>query len=176
MQFKFQLATRVFLGTGCIRQNREELLKLGKKAVIITGRNSAKASGALNDIIEILREASLEYHVYDKIENNPTLENVREAGLEAKSFGADFVIGIGGGSPLDAAKAVAVLAVNSIQPSELYTNTFENKPLPIAAIPTTAGTGSEVTPYSILNRNDLETKMSFGNEDTFPKIAFMDAS
>jgi alcohol dehydrogenase class IV len=87
-----------------------------------------------------------------------------------------MIIGIGGGSPLDAAKAIAVLAVNNIEPLDLYKNVFEVKPLPIIAIPTTAGTGSEVTPYSILTRKDMETKMSFGNEDTFPKVAFLDAT
>ena len=58
----------------------------------------------------------------------------------------------------------------------LFKNVFEKKPLPIIAIPTTAGTGSDVTPYSILTRNDMKTKMSFGNEDTFPKVAFLDAA
>jgi len=59
---------------------------------------------------------------------------------------------------LDASKAVAVLATNDIEPVDLYKNVFENKPLPIIAIPTTAGTGSEVTPYSILTRDDMKTK------------------
>jgi alcohol dehydrogenase class IV len=86
-----------------------------------------------------------------------------------------MVVGIGGGSPLDASKAIAVLAVNDMDPLELYKNSFANKPLPIAAIPTTSGTGSEVTPYSILTRDDMETKMSFGNDDTFPRLAFLDA-
>jgi alcohol dehydrogenase class IV len=117
------------------------------------------------------------FHYYEKPDNETVnLENVAEGGRVAREFKADFVIGIGGGSPLDASKAVAVLAVNDIEPVELYKNVFENKPLPIVAIPTTAGTGSEVTPYSILTRNDMKTKMSFGNEDTFPKLAFIDST
>lgn len=176
MQFGFQIGTKVLFGKGCLANNKELLNKYGKRAIIVTGKKSAKASGALDHVEELLKEYNIDYCVYDGVENNPSLENVAEGGRVAREFKADFVIGIGGGSPLDASKAVAVLAVNDIEPVELYKNVFENKPLPIVAIPTTAGTGSEVTPYSILTRNDMKTKMSFGNEDTFPKLAFIDST
>lgn len=175
MKFKFQLGTKAYFGTDCIRNNKKEIADSGKRCMIVTGRTSGKASGALDDVINVLDELSISYCVFDRVENNPSPENVEEGGRMAREFKADFVIGIGGGSPLDASKAVAVLAVNDIEPMELYKNSFPNPPLPIIAIPTTAGTGSEVTPYSILTRKDLETKMSFGNEQTFPKIAFLDA-
>ncbi|MCX7920780.1 MAG: iron-containing alcohol dehydrogenase family protein [Clostridia bacterium] len=175
MNYRFQIATKVVFGKGCITENKEELKKYGKRAVIVTGKTSAKTSGALDDVSAALNESGIEYTIYNEIENNPSLENVKEGGKVAAAFGADFIIGIGGGSPLDASKAVAVLAVNDIDPIDLYKNSFNSKPLPIIAIPTTSGTGSEVTPYSILTRNDMQTKMSFGNEDTFPRLAFMDA-
>jgi len=176
MQFKFQIGTKVLFGKGCVKASKLEFSKYGKRAFLVTGKNSGKESGALIDVISVLEQEGIEYIIHDKIENNPSLENVYTGGKEAREFNADFIVGIGGGSPLDASKAVAVLAVNDIDPIELYKNTFENKPLPVLAIPTTAGTGSEVTPYSILTRNDMQTKMSFGNEDTFPVVAFMDAS
>lgn len=176
MEFKFQIATKAFLGRDCVKKNRTEFGRYGERALIVCGRNSAKASGALKDITDVLTELGKEYEIYDKVENNPTLENVKEGGEAARAFGADFIVGIGGGSPLDAAKAVAVLAVNDIEPLDLYKNTFAAKPLPILAVPTTAGTGSEITPYSILTRKDMQTKMSFGNEDTFPRAAFLDAA
>lgn len=175
MDFKFQIGTKVLFGRNCVKANGAEFSKLGARAFIVTGRSSGKASGALGDTTELLKDAGIAYMVYDRVDNNPTLENVKDAGMEAAAFEADFIIGIGGGSPLDAAKAAAVLAVNTVEPVELFKNIFSKKPLPVIAIPTTAGTGSEVTPYSILTRRDLETKMSFGNEDTFPKVAFMDA-
>lgn len=174
MQFKFQLPTKVYFGTGCISQNRAELASLGRRALIVTGGRSARESGALADICSELKKFDIEYNIFDKVENNPSVDTVEAGGSEAKRFGADFIIGIGGGSPLDASKAVAVLAVNEIDPVELFKNTFTNKPLAVIAIPTTAGTGSEVTPYSILTRKDLQTKISFGNADTFPVIAFLD--
>lgn len=176
MQFGFGIGTKVLFGKECLIANKALLSKCGKRALIVTGKTSAKASGALAHVEEILKEYSIDYSIYDGVENNPSLENVAEGGKAAREFKADFIIGIGGGSPLDASKAVAVLAVNNIEPLDLYKNVFTNKPLPIIAIPTTAGTGSEVTPYSILTRNDLNTKMSFGNEDTFPKLAFIDAT
>ncbi|HOP99964.1 MAG TPA: iron-containing alcohol dehydrogenase family protein [Acetivibrio clariflavus] len=176
MQFGFKIGTKVLFGKGCLIQNKELVAKCGKRALIVTSKNSAKASGALSHVEEILKEYNIDYSIYDRVENNPSLENVAEGGKAAREFKADFIIGIGGGSPLDASKAIAVLAVNDIEPLDLYKNVFENKPLPIVAIPTTAGTGSEVTPYSILTRDDIKTKMSFGNEDTFPKLAFIDAT
>ena len=175
MNFKFMIGTKALFGKGCIESNKAIFKEFGKKAFIVTGKNSAKASGALGDVVEALKECGIEYSIYDRVLNNPTLENVKEGGDLAREFGADFIVGIGGGSPLDASKAVAVLASNNIDPVDLYKNVFENKPLPIIAIPTTAGTGSEITPYSILTRNDLKTKKSFGNEDTFPAVAFLDA-
>ena len=172
--FKFYIGTKVFFGRNIIREHKSELSRYGKKAMIVTGKTSARSCGALKNIEEALKELTIEYMVYDRVENNPSLENVSEGGKAARDFGADLIIGIGGGSPLDAAKAVAVLAANTMDPVELYKNTFHNKPLPVIAIPTTAGTGSEVTPYSILTRKDVQMKMSFGNEETFPKLAFLD--
>ncbi len=174
MEFRFFIGTKAIFGRGCLAENAGELKSFGDKAFIVTGKTSGKKSGALDEVIGVLKALNISYCVYDGIENNPSLENVSDAGEKAFQFGADFVIGIGGGSPLDAAKAVAVLAVNPIPPVDLFKNTFEKKPLPIAAIPTTAGTGSEITPYSVLTRKDLGTKMSFGNANTFPKLALLD--
>ena len=174
MQFKFHMPVKAYFGEGCISKNGGEFAKYGRKAIIVTGGRSAKLSGALADLCAALELQGIEYTIYDKVRNNPTLDNVREGGATARQYGAGFVVGIGGGSPLDAAKAVAVLAVNDIEPEQLFTNDFANRPLPIIAIPTTAGTGSEVTPYSILTRTDKQTKISFGTPDTFPAIAYLD--
>lgn len=174
MQFKFYMPVKTYFGEGCLSDNSSEFARYGSKAIIITGGSSARLSGALMDLCGILDDKKVEYVIYDKVQNNPTLENVKEGGILARQSGAEFVIGIGGGSPLDAAKAVAVLAVNGIEPEQLFTNSFAVKPLPILAIPTTAGTGSEVTPYSILTRPDKQTKISFGTPETFPAAAFLD--
>jgi len=168
------MPTKAYFGERCIIQNGSELAGFGKKALIVTGGKSAKASGALDDVCSVLSKYNIDFTIFDKVENNPSTDTVKEGGIAARQAGAAFIIGIGGGSPLDAAKAVAVLAANDIEPLQLFENKFANKPLPIIAIPTTAGTGSEVTPYSILTRNDLKTKVSFGTPDTFPAVAFLD--
>jgi len=175
MLFKFQVGTKVWFGKNSLLEHKDELAALGKRAVIVTGRNSGRSSGAVDDVRTVLSEMGIESVLFDRIENNPSLDTVKTGGNLASEFGADFIIGIGGGSPLDAAKAIAVLAVNDMEPVELYRNVFKTRPLPVAAIPTTAGTGSEVNPYSILTRRDMEIKKSFGNEQLFPKVAFIDA-
>lgn len=169
------MPTKVIAGEGCVLKNGEEIAGLGKRAMIVTGKSSGHKSGALQDILQVLDEHNMQYDVYDCIENNPTLESMVEAGEHARRWKPDVIIGIGGGSPLDAAKAIAVLANNDMPGMDLYSGNYPNKPLPIVAIPTTAGTGSEVTPYSVLTLQDIESKKGFTSEDIFPKVAFLDA-
>ncbi len=177
MSFTYFMPTKVIIGRNCIDQNPNELCKWGNRPVIVTGKTSGIKSGALNDVIRVLKANGQEHYIFDRVINNPTLENVAEGGAFAKNARADYIIAIGGGSPLDAAKAVAVLAANDdMKPEELYSGEFEKRPLPIVAIPTTAGTGSEVTPYSILTYNEIQNKKSFANDDIFPRVAFLDAS
>jgi len=130
MNFKFKIGTKVFFGKECVKENKAVFKDFGKRALLVTGKNSAKASGAFSDVVEVLEEYGIDYEIYDRVANNPSLENVKEGGEAARKFDADFIIGIGGGSPLDASKAVAVLATNDIEPVDLYKNVFENKPLP----------------------------------------------
>lgn len=173
MKYSFKMPVNVYQEEECIKKHKEIFEKCGKKAFIVTGKHSAKACGALKDVTDVLEEENIPYEIFDKVENNPSLENVTEASIKAKNFGADFIIGIGGGSPLDASKAISVLAANEMEPLELFKMKF-TKAYPIIAIPTTAGTGSEVTPYSVVLRKDLNTKVSFGNEHTFTKYALLD--
>jgi alcohol dehydrogenase class IV len=179
VMFKFFMPTKIYVGENCVFENSSELI-LGKRCMIVTGRSSGAKSGALADVKRILEENCIEYTVYDRIGNNPTIEETAEGGARAREFGCDFLIAIGGGSPLDACKAIAVYAKNS--PSEngdfklydIYRGIYPNIPLPMAAIPTTAGTGSEVTPYSILTLHKEQTKKSFSSPYAFFKVAFLD--
>ena len=172
--YSFFMPTRVIHGEKALLTQGEHLARYGKKCLLVTGKNSARVSGALDDSLEALRSQGIDYRHYDGVENNPSLENAAAGGEEARQYQPDFILAIGGGSPLDAAKAVATLATNPITPEELYSNKFAHAPLPIVAIPTTAGTGSEVTPYSILTVPAEETKKSFSVPELFPKIAILD--
>ncbi len=177
--FTYFMPTKIYAGENALK-NSADALVLGKKAMIVTGRGSGKKSGALDDVLAVFEEKGIEALVYDKIENNPTIETCAEGGAAAREFGADFLVGIGGGSPLDAAKAIAVYAVNEpvegtdFELFDIFKGNFKNKPLPMAAIPTTAGTGSEVTPYSILTLHTIKNKQSFSSPDVFYKVAFLD--
>ncbi len=174
MQFKYYMPVSVFFGRNCIEKNSSEFLSFGEKALIVTGKKSAEKNGSFADVKKALESVKITYAHYNKIEPNPTVENVREAAIFARESGADFIIGIGGGSPLDAAKAIAILAVNDIDDEALFGGRYNIKPLPVVAIPTTAGTGSEVTPYSILTYKKISNKRSIGSDSIFPKAAFLD--
>ncbi len=174
MNYKWKLPTEVISKKQCVINNDKVFASLGKRAIIVTGHYSAKSCGALEDVLTVCNRNGIEVTVFDEIENNPSLETVVKGSEAAKACQAEFVIGIGGGSPLDAAKAIAVLAGNEMGALELFKNQFQTA-LPIIAIPTTAGTGSEVTPYSVILRTDMQTKVSFGNEKTFPAYALIDS-
>ncbi|MDR0599335.1 MAG: iron-containing alcohol dehydrogenase [Treponema sp.] len=184
MKANYLMPTRILMGENCLRDQRAFLAPLGKKACIITGKNSARACGAYDDAVKALEANGQGFYVYDQVMSNPTDSCVYEAGAAAKREGCDFILAIGGGSPMDAAKAAAVLAVNDLSKEELFELAFTTA-LPIAAVPTTAGTGSETTPYSILvdttgadgksPRQGGPVKRSLGGPLLFPRFAFLDA-
>ncbi len=177
--FKYLMPTKLYVGENCVKENGKELI-LGTRCMIVTGRRSGLLSGALSDVTEVLNKSGIEYIIYDCIGNNPTIEETALAAMAAREFEADFLIGIGGGSPLDACKAIAVYAANppvedsDFELYDIFDNKYKNKPLPMAAIPTTAGTGSETTPYSILTLHKEQNKKSFSSPDVFYKVAFLD--
>ena len=107
MKMTFNMPVRVYYGNGCIQEHADEFGKLGKKAIIITDHISFTATGADKDIRQALEKQKIEYRIYEGVESNPTIENVRKAAGEAKAFKADFVVSVGGGSSLDTAKAAA---------------------------------------------------------------------
>ncbi len=176
MKVQFYMPTKVIIGKGCIQEYAQLLASLGNKALIVTGTSSAKKCGALDDITAALGGQGREYAVFDKVMANPTIECAYEGARYAKQQGVDFVIAIGGGSPMDAAKAIALLACQDIPEEQLFSGNYGEHVLPMAFVPTTAGTGSEVTPYAVLTNHKAQTKTSISSPYIFPKFAFLDAS
>lgn len=170
----FFAPTNVYIENECVKAHKKELTALGKKAFIITGRHSAKANGSFSDVTSVLNEASIPYVLFDEIEENPSTETVAKAakiGIEEK---VDFVIGIGGGSPLDAGKAIALLVANPEEGEDcLYQKKDLLPPLPFVAVPTTCGTGSEVTPNAVLTRHAIKAKGSI-SYNIYPDLALVD--
>lgn len=176
MELTFYVPTKIFLGKGCIEKNAKLLAKVGKKALIVTYPVS-RNNGSLADVESALKSQNIDYEICMDAPLNPELQEMEKLGEMAAKINADMMIGIGGGSALDTAKTLSVLAVNRIPVEDLYKNVFENKPLPVITIPTTCGSGSEVTPFSVLSIKSQNIKKSFGNETIMsPVYAFLDAS
>jgi alcohol dehydrogenase class IV len=176
MKFQYFMPTRIFSGNRCLAENGAALKQLGAKALVVTGTHSARANGSLDDALKALTANGQTYRVFDRVMSNPTIACAYEGASEAVLNGCDFVLAIGGGSPMDAGKAMALLAAREtpVPPSEIFSASY-TRALPVAAVPTTAGTGSEVTQYAILTNNAAETKTSLALPLLFPRFAFLDA-
>ncbi len=175
MDFNFYSPINVKSGKNCVNETSALLCQYGRKCLIVTGGTSAKKSGALNDVTEALTKEGISYEIYDKITENPRLDHCHEAGKIARENGAAFIIGIGGGSPLDAAKAVAVYAANpDFTEKDIYSQNPRNRALPIVAVGTTAGTGSEVGRVSVLTDPQTNRKKSIAPNDCHPSLTFAD--
>ena len=174
MNMNFYLPTRVITGRDCIRRHAGQITAYGTRAMLITSPSAARRSGALADVTGVLDRAGVPWQLYETIRQNPTLTACQEAARLAADFGADFIIGIGGGSPLDAAKAVAVLTANpGMTQAELYSLVWPRPPLPVVCVGTTAGTGSEVTAVAVLTRSD-GVKKSICRDSLFPVLSISD--
>ena len=168
------MPVKLVTGAGCARKSAKEIAKLGKVCLIVTGKTSAKVCGALRDVTETLDLNGQKWLQFDGIGQNPKLTDCVAAAEQAITAGADFVLGIGGGSALDAAKCIAVLAANpGMTQAQLYAFDWANAPLKIVAVGTTAGTGSEVTKVSVITTPDGRKK-SFHHEAIFPTLALGD--
>lgn len=168
------MPVKLVIGVGCVHASAKELAKLGKTCLIVTGKTSAKTNGALQDVTETLESNGQAWLLFDGIGPNPKLTDCMAAAEKAIGADVDFILGIGGGSALDAAKCIAVLAANpGLSQTQLYAFDWANPPLKIVAVGTTAGTGSEVTKVSVITTPDGRKK-SFHHEAIFPALSLGD--
>lgn len=168
------MPVRLITGRGCVRASAKQLAQFGGSCLIVTGRHAAKACGALADVTDTLEANAQHYTVFDAIGENPKLSDCMAAAQAAQAAGAEFIIGIGGGSALDAAKCIAVLAANpGMTREQLYAFDWANAPLKTVLVGTTAGTGSEVTKVSVITTPDGRKK-SFHHEAIFASLALGD--
>lgn len=176
MNFNLFMPVRVISGEGCVASQKSLLKTLGSRCLIITGRHAAAASGALGDITAALDAQGIAYSQYDSVVENPTLDSAYEAGMIATREKADFLIGIGGGSVLDATKAAALFAANpGLDPMDIFSpEVWRNKAIPWVACGTTAGTGSEVTAVSVLTLFKPHMKKSITHPALYATMAFAD--
>lgn len=173
---KYELPTIIYQEKDCVKNHGTELAAMGKHAYIITGKSSSRKNGSLEDTVTTLENCGVQITIFDEIEENPSVETCIKAAEIGMRENVDFCIGIGGGSPLDASKAIALLIGNHTLDGEIFYQTTDlgKNALPVVSIPTTAGTGSEATPYAILTIHAKQTKQSISYR-IFPNLALCDA-
>ncbi|TCK92466.1 alcohol dehydrogenase [Natranaerovirga hydrolytica] len=177
--FRFILPTEVIFGVDSIEQIGEIGNRYGKKALIVMGGNSARKSGLLDRVVGILKDKGIESAIFDKVTPNPTTEVIRGGVALAKEEKVDFIIGLGGGSAMDASKAIAFMSVSKGDildyfPGEKY---FEEGPqgaLPLITVTTTSGTGSEANQVAVVTDTEGNRKCGLRTKDGYPTVAIID--
>jgi len=173
------MPVRIIFGIGALSRVGDEASKLGSRALIVTGRKAMRELNILNTVVSLLGEKNVQSVIFDKVEPNPSVETVMEGAEIVKEEKCDFVIGLGGGSALDAAKGIAIAATHegSIwEYVEGYPKRREitSKVLPILAIPSTSGTGSETTPYAVITHKEERIKDTLVSPFIYPRISIID--
>jgi alcohol dehydrogenase class IV len=174
MTMRFFIPTRVIGGDDVVQRNATRISDLGRRALVVCGRQAARACGALEDITGALQSRGVASALFDEVEPDPHLDTCRKAARIARSMNADFIVAAGGGSALDAAKVASILACNDVDDAALIAGTWTGSVLKVVAIPTTAGTGSEVTPYAIVTNPAIESKSNVSSDRIFPALALLD--
>lgn len=172
---EFRMPKSVLYGRNSLEKLGEQSKKLGKRAFIVTDTIMEKL-GYIEKCIQQLNKKGITVSTYNKVDAEPTNVHVLEALSLCKEEKCDFIIGIGGGSCIDAAKAVAVLYTNGGEVEDYVQKDIEieNNPLPLIAIPTTSGTGSEVTSVAVITNKKTDVKMMMKHPSFIPKVAIID--
>jgi len=180
--FQFFMPTKVLFGAGQLQNLHLETMP-GRKALIVTSNGSStKRYGYLAAVEKELDQAGVEYVLFDEIRPNPTSQNVMDGAARARESGCDFVVALGGGSVMDAAKCIALMMVNE---GDLWDYAFSEKgghkpfatpSAPLVAITTSAGTGSEVDMFSVISNDELQEKTGVFDISMFPTLSVVDSN
>jgi alcohol dehydrogenase len=180
MDFGAFLPTRVLFGAGRLKDLHRQTMPGRKALLIISNGKSARENGYFARTEEQLKNAGVTHAVFDGVEANPLKSTVMAGAAVAKDNGCDFIVALGGGSVMDAAKAIAIVATNGgdlwdyVRGGTGAGKVVSNKPLPVVAITTTAGTGSEVDPWGVITNAETHEKIGIGVEGTLPVLAVVD--
>lgn len=175
MKFNYNLPVNLLFGLGRSNEIGKEVAKYGNKVLIVTGRNSTKKSGLLDKAKALLEEEKVQYEVFDKVEQNPLSTTVYDGVNVIKETGCDVVLGLGGGSIMDAAKSIAFVAKNPGDLSEYIFGIKQGQEaLPIILVPTTAGTGSEGNCFSVITNPETKDKKSLRTNLIIAKASIVD--
>ena len=174
--FTYYMPTKVYFGDNSIQFLGEEARKLGSTVLFVTTNKArvARKTSYYDKILSMLKDQGLRVYEYIDVKHNPPIENVMDAVVKFQDKGIDLIIAFGGGSAIDAGKAIAVgLTLGDIR-QYIYPRLVEEEIIPVIAIPTTCGTGSEVTRYSILTDTNTNRKVVVAGYPLIPKVAIVD--
>ncbi|MBD3306209.1 iron-containing alcohol dehydrogenase [candidate division KSB3 bacterium] len=174
MRFEFATATRIIFGAGTLREVGDLAADMGTRAVIVTGKTTDRAV----PLLDILNQKQIEYELFS-VAGEPTTSTASQGTQQAREHHCDIIIGFGGGSPLDAGKAIASLLTNGGEPLDYLEVIGKGQPItkasaPYIAIPTTAGTGTEVTRNAVLKSPEHRVKVSLRSPLLLPRVAIID--
>jgi len=176
-QFSFLVPTRVEFGEGVFQTLPQEALGLGgTRAMVVTDPGLVKL-GLAGQCVQMLADAGLAVDAFDAVEPNPRDTTAMRGAAQAKNFGADLIVGLGGGSAMDVAKVIAMLQTNDGEVGDYYGYDMMSKPgIPLITIPTTAGTGSEVTIWAVITNTKKQphAKDAVGSNLICPRVALVD--
>lgn len=175
MEFNYYLPSNLIFGRGRINEVGLQTSKYGKKALVVTMENIAKNTGFLEKTIGLLEEAGVEVVVFDRVEPNPLTTTAYRGAEVSKEHGCDVVVGLGGGSIMDAAKSIAFIAANEGDLSDyIFGKKVSDAALPIILIPTTCGTGSEGNSFAVLSNPETNDKKSLRCNAIIAKASIID--
>jgi alcohol dehydrogenase len=179
--YSFYNPVKLWFGNGMLSKLGEEAAALGHRALLVTGRSSARASGLLDRATAILAAARVDCALFEEVIPNPTDELIDRGGALARSHGCDLVIGLGGGSAMDSAKGIAVAATHPY-PIAQFLEAGTHGPariataatLPTICVTTTSGTSSQLTPFAVATVGATRVKNAIGGPHVYPRVAISD--
>lgn len=180
MPYTMHVPTKTLFGAGMLNKLSEQRLPGKKALIVISNGKSTRANGYLDRTEEQLKKAGVDFAVFDKVQANPLRSTVMEGAAAAREHGCDFILALGGGSVIDASKAIAAMAANEgdlwdyIQSGTGGRKALANKPLPLVCITTTAGTGSETDSGAVISNDETHEKPGFVDDALFPVLSVVD--
>lgn len=178
--FNMYIPTRAIFSVGELNNLHKQAMPGKRALVVISNGRSTRVNGYLDRLEEQLKLTGISYAVFDKVEANPLVGTVMAGGRTARENGCDMIVALGGGSVIDAAKAIAVVSTNDgdywdyISGGTGKGRAVECRPLPVVAIPTTAGTGSETDSACVVTNDRTHEKTGFGHPSLYPVLAVID--
>lgn len=170
---QFTVPDHIITGKGAIDEAKGYIKSYGKKALIVTGKHVVKST-MIQTLVDQLDDIEVEYSIFDGITGEPTDSMIEEGIKKYLDNNCDFLIGMGGGSPLDSAKAIGAMITNPGTIADYNGKEIPNKIPPVVAIPTTAGTGSEATKFTIITDSKKDIKMLLKGDYLIPELAIID--